>query len=541
MRTVLLVLLAATGGPLGCASADALVEGIPALDASADGGVVERSDGGCVPGPERCNRADDDCDGVSDEGLVRACGVAVGECEPGTERCEAGEWAGCDAVGGGAETCDLPGDEDCDGTPDEGCACSAGASQACGPDVGRCAPGTQRCEGGGWGACDGAVLPTPETCDGQDEDCDGVVDEGLARPCGSNAGACREGVATCAAGAWGACDGEIPASAESCEGGGDEDCDGRTDEGCACVDGLERACGSDAGRCEAGSQRCARGQWGVCEGEVAAQAEACDGDLDEDCDGAVDEGCDCVDGSRRACGSDVGVCRPGQERCRRGRWSACEGAVEPAEEACGGGRDEDCDGTTDEGFRAAIRRTTYGDLVAEHELCDGENQRFGVNCVSAVHRLCTDGCKTAGFGPVENDAERANALCMVAERVARVPWPQITALNGFCISDDPVLVTCFLAADRWCRGQGSLGGFGPVEYDANGPWLACLSADNAERRRTTYAELGQRAAPCDGDQQRFGSDCAAAVNRFCRDNGAVGGVGPVEYVDGDPVVLCVRP
>ena len=41
--------------------------------------------------------------------------------------------------------------------------------------------GTQLCTNGQWSSCQGAILPSAEQCgDGQDNDCDGQVDEGCA-------------------------------------------------------------------------------------------------------------------------------------------------------------------------------------------------------------------------------------------------------------------------------------------------------------------------------------------------------------------------
>ena len=80
-----------------------------------------------------------------------------------------------------------------------------------------------------------SVLPVvqpntlPETCDNQDEDCDGNVDEDLGAPIGNDCRtACGEGRVVCILGRQ-FCDGPQTGRNELCNGL-DDDCDGIADE-----------------------------------------------------------------------------------------------------------------------------------------------------------------------------------------------------------------------------------------------------------------------------------------------------------------------
>ncbi|MCB9540100.1 MAG: hypothetical protein H6704_28140 [Myxococcales bacterium] len=308
---------------------------------------------------------------------MRGCGPALGRCRPGLERCgDDGTFGEC--VGGQGptpETCDGV-DEDCDGRTDEG------LTRVCGEAVGACRTGRSQCVDGAWTPCDDAAAARDEVCDGVDDDCDGAIDEGLTRPCGPDTGRCVAGIETCVVGAWGLCEGGVGPAPERCNGV-DDDCDGATDEQ------LALACAPQGG-CDGGYRACEDGAFGDCLEAAPALPEACDG-LDNDCDGQVDEAL------VLPCGSDVGACLPGLRACVGGAYeAACVGEIGPAPEVCDG-EDQDCDGRIDEdaptrpcGFPAVGR-------------CAPGRQR----CVDGAY---AEAC-VGGIGPLDEDCNGVDDDC----------------------------------------------------------------------------------------------------------------------------------
>jgi hypothetical protein len=300
--------------------------------------------GDVAPVAEDCDGAelDEDCDGAANEGCECTgdeplpCGSSVGACGMGLQECIDGIRGECvGATDPTAEACNGI-DDDCDDLLDEGIA------RACGSDVGTCRLGTETCIDGAFGSCAGGRGPATESCDNMDNDCDGSIDEDVTRACGSDVGACTAGSQSCTAGSWSVCSGEVLPTVETCNGM-DDDCDGSADEM------LTRPCGTDVGTCTAGTQTCTAGAWSTtCSGSTGPGTETCDGSLDEDCDGAVDEGCGCTSETTRACGTDTGACTRGTQTCdASGMWGTCIGGVGPTTEICNM-IDDDCDGMTDE-------------------------------------------------------------------------------------------------------------------------------------------------------------------------------------------------
>jgi hypothetical protein len=313
-----------------------------------------------------------------------------------------------------------------------------------------------------------------------------------------------------------------PDAFEACNGL-DEDCDGNTDEGL-----NETTCG--VGACLRVAPNCVEGRPAAC-APGAPAPEACNG-ADDDCDGAVDE-----QAGATVCG--VGVCERRAD-CVNGAEGACTPGA-PAAEACNG-LDDDCDGTVDNGFRAVVHGTSYGVLRTHHDTCDGGAQRIGPGCNAAIHRFCAaQGCTASGWGPVENSGDAASVTCVAMGADRQVPFAVLAGIQPACDgSGQRIGPECNSAIHRYCRGEGFESGFGPIESGPDAVTVTCVPAGASQVVETSYGALSGFHGPCNQGNY-IGSDCNAAIHRFCAASGFSSGFGPVEHSGDTAVVTCVRP
>jgi hypothetical protein len=275
-------------------------------------------------------------------------------------------------------------------------------------------------------------MPSVETCNGLDDDCDGALDEATDETCypagvpgcvvdAAGAyqctGLCATGIRACAGGQLGPCDSAVQPVAEQCGGteAVDENCNGAVDDGCPC-EGAEtqrcysgRAFSAGIGPCRSGTQRCVNGELGACEGEVVPTAETCaNPGVDDDCDFLLDD----VTGAGAVC-FDLfasGVCGVGLRRCEAGALTCVTPAPQADDGACDG-RDADCDGATDEDF----------DLDDDPDNCGA----CGVLCDAGD--VCCDGtCRD-----LDSDAQHCGACGRSCEG-------DLGCCDGDCVATDTV-------------------------------------------------------------------------------------------------------
>ncbi|MEM6369057.1 MAG: MopE-related protein [Myxococcota bacterium] len=471
------------------------------IDSDGDGftpnaGDCNDSDSSVFPGAtELCNGVDNDCDGTVDN-PPDDDGDGLHECNGDCNDAEATVFTGA------PELCDAF-DNDCDGDINEGPGSQLFLRRSCytGPqgteNVGLCVAGFEECSLSSapfWSStCQGEVVPVTEVCgNGDDDDCDGSVDEGFDQD--------GDGVQTC----QGDCDDSdpdrYPGNAEVCDGK-DNDCSAATRDR-----DLVRACYTgpagteDVGICEAGTENCDGTVFdGVCGGQTLPATETCN-QLDDDCDGTVDDGFDADGDGVSSCAGD---CDDNDADRFPGNTEVCDG------------KDNDCSATTRD---IDLTRACYGGpagtegvgrCVGGTEDCDG-TQFDGVCDGDVLPRTGGELCNA-----IDDDCDGATDEDFDADGDGD---PNASACGNDC--DDMDANNSSLGTEV-CDGQDNdCDGISDEQSDGDGDGVgSCLDCDDSDNSIFPGAPEACNGEDddCDGDVDEGFADADGDGFAFCED------------------------
>jgi len=401
-----------------------------------------------APGTETCNGIDDDCDNTVDDGLGSiSCGV--GDCLRTVTACVAGVPQTCTPGTPATEVCDGR-DNNCNGSTDEtypqsGAACMTGLPGPCGTGLYQCA--------GGMLSCQQTVTPVAEVCGNAiDENCNGIPDDGPTC-CMNMADNDLDGVNAC-----NDCndnDGSIrPGALEVCDGK-DNDCDGLTDEGFdADGDGFT-TCGTRmGGGLDPARRDCNDMNAFVFPLKVMdcgnAATPTTPNSVDDNCNGYVDETCGCRNQDRD--GDGVTECQ--------GDCDDTDATVAPGRPELCDGKDNDCNtatvqncGVSDNcGRRQGASWTQY---LPGTDVC-----RTGLVCVSNV----STGQLTCGSFCNQTTGQGLNDSCAAGEGCLRnlVDSDNLHLCSVLTVGAGTTGAACTLSSQ--CRSGDCLTTDGPTDY-----------------------------------------------------------------------------
>ncbi|MCP4569486.1 MAG: SUMF1/EgtB/PvdO family nonheme iron enzyme, partial [FCB group bacterium] len=330
--------------------------------------------------PDLCDGVDNDCnadtaDGTSETWYGDPCdGDDSDKCQEGTYTCLSASQVCSDETGDDLEatgigsTCSDGQDNDCDGLIDNSdCGCySVDTDNDGDPDNTDCAPSDPAVYNG-----------AADICDGKDNDCqpataDGSGACGYGAPCdGLDSDLCPEGTYQCLSGSW-SCSDTTGDSLDLCDGV-DNDCNSATADGSIeSWYGVE-CDGDDSDACKEGVYTCTAGSQ-ACSDTTADSLDVCDG-LDNDCNSSTADGSGGSLAGASCDGPDTDLCQEGTYVCVSGVES-CNDASANNLDLCDS-LDNDCNDETADGSAESWYATA----------CDGTDSDL---CEEGIY-YCTSG------------------------------------------------------------------------------------------------------------------------------------------------------
>ena len=392
--------------------------------------------GGTGPSTEVCDGRDNDCDGVID-GISRACypagtpgcnlatGMCQGICLLGTQTCprlnqpaSSNSFGACmGAVTPQTEICNGL-DDDCNGIVDD-------------------VPG----------GCGNSCIPMPEICNGRDDNCNGIVDDnpmGENDPCWTfpppampNVGPCRPGHQHCINGMF-QCQGQIGPTPEICDGI-DNDCDGMIDNGATCPPMYACINGACQPACSGGEFPCAPDR--ICVDPNTHQQ--CTGNLSGCyCLPSPCATMQCPAGQRCVVTGTTGMCVdpcanvqcPAGTQCVDGRCSDCTMTGCPSGERCVGGA---CQTDPCAGVQCAFDQFCRDGMCVAS--CMGITCPAGQSCVDG--QCQNDPCVNAGC-PEGQICNQSTGRCENPPCAGCMPGYVCNGSTGACEPDPCGRITC---------------------------------------------------------------------------------------------------